>query len=218
LGLVAEQDLLRTRQRVVSEETAGYIRENMELVQSVGSRSDLLQLACQHVEMGMGGLVCEFGVWQGLSITQIARQLHGHSVFGFDSFQGLPEAWRNQFDKGRFAMRSLPCVPKNVILIKGWFDETLPGFLAKHPQPIMLLHIDSDLYSSAKTVLTLCAGRLCPGPVIVFDEYFNYPGWQKGEFKAFQEFVTDSGFSYRYLGYNHFHEQVAVVLTEKIHH
>ena len=29
--------------------------------------------------------------------------------------------------------------------------------------------------------------------MIVFDEYFNYPGWRGHEFKAFQEFVAETG-------------------------
>jgi hypothetical protein len=31
--------------------------------------------------------------------------------------------------------------------------------------------------------------RLASGSVIVFDEYFNYPGWKVHEFKAFQDDV-----------------------------
>jgi hypothetical protein len=43
--------------------------------------------------------------------------------------------------------------------------------------------------------------------VIVFDEYFNYPFWREGEFKAFQEFIQARNCRYRYLGYAH--KQVA---------
>jgi len=50
--------------------------------------------------------------------------------------------------------------------------------------------------------------------VIVFNEYFNYPGWQEGEYKAFQEFISDTGLSYEYIGYNHLHEQVAVKIVD----
>jgi hypothetical protein len=52
--------------------------------------------------------------------------------------------------------------------------------------------------------------RIKSGTVIVFDEYFNYPGWQGGAFKAFKEFIAYSGLSYEYLTYNRLHEQVAV--------
>jgi len=43
------------------------------------------------------GLFMEFGVWHGHSIRQIARAMEKHgviqSVYGFDSFLGLPESW-----------------------------------------------------------------------------------------------------------------------------
>ena len=52
-----------------------------------------------------------------------------------------------------------------------------------------------------------------PGTVIVFDEYFNYSGWEEGEFRAFQEFVAARKLSYEYLTYNREHQQVAVRIT-----
>jgi len=45
------------------------------------------------------------------------------------------------------------------------------------------------------------ADRIVPGTIILFDEYFNYPNWERHEFKAFQEFVTDRAASYPYLGF-----------------
>jgi len=64
-------------------------------------------------------------------------------------------------------------------------------------------------------VLDQLAPRLGPGAVIVFDEYFNYPNWERHEFKAFQEFIRDSGFSYRYLGFAQKNGHVAVKLGDK---
>jgi hypothetical protein len=57
--------------------------------------------------------------------------------------------------------------------------------------------------------------RIHAGTVIVFDEYFNYPGWQNHEHKAFLEFLDASGHGCRYIAYNKLGEQVAVVITEK---
>jgi hypothetical protein len=37
--------------------------------------------------------------------------------------------------------------------------------------------------------------------VILFDEYFNYPNWEKHEFKAFQELVSERRMKYSYLAY-----------------
>ena len=132
-------------------------------------------------------------------------------MFGFDSFEGLPEDWRPGFPKARFSLAgAAPDVLENVELVKGRFAQTLPAFLAHHPERFAFVHVDCDLYSSTKTVLELAAARVGAGTVIVFDEYFNFPGWEQHEFKAFQEFVRATGARYEYLAYNSRDEQVAV--------
>lgn len=107
----------------------------------------------------------------------------------------------------------LPRVVQNVRLIKGWFDKTLPEFLTTHPEKVVFLHIDCDLYSSTHTIFTCLAPRIKEGTVIVFDEYFNYPGWREGEFKAFSEFIAHEGLKFEYLNYNRKGEQVSVKIT-----
>jgi hypothetical protein len=42
---------------------------------------------------------------------------------------------------------------------------------------------------------------LQPGTVLVFDEYFNYPGWERHEFKAWREFAAAHGVDYEYVAY-----------------
>ena len=41
-------------------------------------------------------------------------------------------------------------------------------------------------------------------------KFFNYPGWQQGEYKALNEFMSKTGQSLGYIGYTRYHEQVAV--------
>jgi predicted O-methyltransferase YrrM len=102
-------------------------------------------------------------------------------------------------------------VRDNVELIVGWFDKTLPTFAESHKtESLALLHVDCDLYSSTKTIFALLAGHVVPGTVIVFDEYFNYPGWPLHEYKAFQEFVSLRKIKYEYIGLVPSHQQVAV--------
>jgi hypothetical protein len=72
------------------------------------------------------------------------------------------------------------------------------------------LHIDSDLYSSAKTIFKNLGHLIKSGTIIVFDEYFNYPGWERNEYKAFSEFIDENKKRYEYLGYVGIHSQVAV--------
>lgn len=157
-----------------------------------------------------GGLFLEFGVYSGKTINTIAEAVPDQLVYGFDSFEGLPEVWRTGYEKGTFQTDTLPEIKKNVVLVKGWFDEKLPAFLKKHLEPCAFIHIDCDLYSSTKTVLSLLKDRIVEGTVIVFDEYFNYPGWQEGEYRAFQEFIEENHLNYEYLAYVEIMEQVAV--------
>jgi len=96
------------------------------------------------------------------------------------------------------------------VLHKGWYEHTLPRFVEANQSHVAFLHVDCDLYSSTKTIFEHLGGRIRPGSVIVFDEYFNYPDWQNGEFKAFQEFLAEKRLNYRYVGYVTNNEQVAV--------
>jgi hypothetical protein len=151
------------------------------------------------------GLVLEFGVFDGSSIRQIAALSRG-IVHGFDSFQGLPrgdgiEVWERHVAKATFDRSGqLPEVPENVRLYAGLFEDTLPAFLDEESAPVAFVHVDCDIYSSSKVVLELLAERIVAGTIIVFDDFFNYPGWQFGEYKAFEEFVRAHGVRYTILG------------------
>jgi hypothetical protein len=156
------------------------------------------------------GLVLEFGVATGRTLNQFAKWLPNNTVYGFDGFQGLPEDWTSRMRKGFFARRTLPRVRKNCELVVGWFDQTLPTWVEQHREPIALLHVDCDLYSSTVTILNKLKNQLVPGSVIVFDEYMNYPGWQLDEFKAWQEHCKAYGLKYEYIGRVSRHQKVAV--------
>jgi hypothetical protein len=204
------RNLARARQRRALEDTAGFIDAYLASVRSFASPQALLQHALSLVPAGERGLVCEFGVYKGASLRLIGEALPQRTIFGFDSFEGLPEDWFEGFQRGTFKVDRLPQVPANVVLVKGWFSETLGPFLDDHPADATFLHVDCDLYSSAKCVLDAFASRIRPGTIIVFDEYFNYVGWREGEFKAFAEFVERTHRRFEYIGYSRSREQVAV--------
>ncbi len=173
--------------------------------------SHALLVAAMQARTLQNGLILEFGVFSGRTINLLASVESG-PIFGFDSFEGLPEAWRPDFPAGAFRLQTLPAVAPNVELLVGWFEASLPGFLAAHPGPVSFLHVDCDLYSSTKTVLHYLRGRIVPGTIIVFDEYFNYVGWRNHEFKAFAEFIAETGLAFRFIGAVPTHQQVGVVI------
>merc|ERR1712087_704292 len=72
--------------------------------------------------------------------------------------------------------------------------ESLPPFLASHSGPVSFIHVDSDLYSSAISVLQLLTPRIQPGAVLVFDELINYPGFREGEMRALYEWLESPKF------------------------
>jgi tetratricopeptide (TPR) repeat protein len=172
-----------------------------------GSSFDVLAHAMKNVSTD--GLFLEFGVRFGTSIRFLAS-LTGNQFHGFDSFEGIPEDWGHE-QKGKYSTYGkLPSVPTNVSLHTGWFSDTLPGFLKTNKGNVAFANIDSDLYSSAKDILESVGPRIQSGTILVFDEYINYPTWRDDEFKAFQEYVSETGTKYEYLAFGPFSKQAVV--------
>ena len=192
-------------------DSARFIEEHIPLSKNF-TPSELrqrgLELAPKH------GLVLEFGVWKGLWINRIATMAGERLVYGFDSFEGLPEPWC-VYEPGYLKVDSLPAVRANVQLVKGWFHDTLPKFLAEHPEPVAFVHVDCDLYSSTKTVLDHLRPRLQRGTVLILDDFFMTPGWQRDEFRAWFDFVAaHPEITWEYIGYQRHYGSVGVRITE----
>lgn len=139
------------------------------------------------------GLALEFGVCNGNSLRQIVAAMpRGSRVIGFDSFDGLPENWREGFPAGMF--RTTPPEVPGAELVVGLYADTLPNWAPDEDDaPIRLVHIDCDLYSSTRDVLQHLGSHLEPGCLIVFDEFHGYPGHEDHEAKAWAEWVEENG-------------------------
>lgn len=167
----------------------------------------------------------EFGVFSGKTINYIS-QFTNKKVYGFDSFLGLPEDWRSGFNKGTFNMNgNLPKVNDNVTLISGWFEDTLEIFTKYKTEKVSFIHIDCDIYSSAKYVLNTLKNSMNKNCIILFDELVNYPGYdgETGELKALYEFIEENNIKYEWVGMNgkiemfnpsYENEQVAIKILE----
>ncbi|WP_439373445.1 class I SAM-dependent methyltransferase [Bradyrhizobium sp. DASA03120] len=156
------------------------------------------------------GVALEFGVYGGYTISTMAERFPERQFYGFDSFNGLPERWNGylpmDFDRGGKA----PDVPENVELIVGLFDETIPVF-ARRELPVAFIHVDCDIYSSTRSIFTGLKSQIRPGCVIVFDEYFNYVGFEKHERLAFDEFIRETNYGVNWISYSG--QQAACLLT-----
>lgn len=157
------------------------------------------------------GLFLEFGVASGRSIRTFydvintETSITNKTLYGFDWFKGLPEAWDTLCAKGAFACDApaellfLNTNNNTIRFENGLFADTLPTFTEQHPEPCWLVHIDCDIYSSTKTIFEWIGPRIVPGTVLVFDEFFQYPTYRDHEFKAFDEFIAETGYDYEYL-------------------
>lgn len=190
--------ILEQRMRLATVEAAEFIAKEIPDLAGLETQFDVLKYCLSQVTVE--GLFLEFGVFSGTTINFIADNTP-NIVHGFDSFEGLPDPWGFLPAGAYTAGGNMPIVRDNVKLYKGWFDDTLPKFLKDTPGNIAFLHIDSDLYSSAKTVLWALKDRIVPGTIIVFDEYINHPYWRDHEYKAFMEFIAEFGFDFDYISY-----------------
>lgn len=207
-----------TAVRLASEETARYVQANMRTVPNFACDYDLHEWVVDTQlgqEIAHHAVVMEFGVATGRTLNHFARLMPHRYIHGFDSFNGLPEDWTSRMPQGFFKRSALPRVAWNSYLYVGWFNETIPQWKLKYVDtPILLLHIDCDLYFSTRTVLTELRKNIVPGTVIIFDEYMNYPGWQQDEYRAWQEFVAENKVKYEYIGRVSRHQQVAVRVVQ----
>jgi hypothetical protein len=158
------------------------------------NREDLFDLVGREVG-NRDVLYLEFGVYEGKStrywskmLTHPASKLHG-----FDSFEGLPEAWTDDMSRGHFSTDgAIPVIDDpRVRFFKGWFDQTLAAYEVPGHE-VLVLNCDADLYSSTMCVFEHMSPYIVPGTYLYFDE-FNDP---KNELRAFMEFRSKSSLKF----------------------
>jgi predicted O-methyltransferase YrrM len=162
-------------------------------------------LDCLHEVKNIDGDILEFGSYKGgtgilMGLFLKANNIQKH-IHLFDSFAGLPEPDKD-FDKGykegmfvsdydllsdKIHALGLQDI---ITLHKGWFKDTLPGFLKNHPQlKAAMLHVDCDLYTSTMDCFPDAFPILSDNGVVVLDD-FNDGG--KGEKKAIVENLNEA--------------------------
>ena len=159
--------------------------------------------------------ILEFGTSDGYSFTKILYATHylkmedRITVHAFDSFEGLPPAagasdidvvnestWVAGEYKGRYESLDRYCRSRfhNYRIHKGYFEHSLtPEVLAELQRDLpMLVWMDCDYYSSARTVWERVASYLPNGCVIYFDdlEAFNFGSRFTGEARLVHEINT----------------------------
>ena len=156
----------------------------------------------------ISGDYAEFGCGQRsltLAFRESRRVGLNCKLWGFDSFEGLPER-EGLFDEHP---KWVPGTMKEPIerlhqharwyglkpgtdyeLVQGFYKETLRRKAL--PQDLCLAYLDCDLHSSATDVLEFLQPRLKNGMIIAFDDYFCYSVEQmSGERRASLEMFTE---------------------------
>ena len=156
----------------------------------------------------------EFGVSHGNSLLYVYQTLQEFKLeevrlFGFDSFEGLPEeaafddegTWKtgDYYAKEKNVRKYLSKEGVNwekVKLTKGWFKDTLtPGFIKDNNiTKASVIMIDCDMYCSAKEALDFCVPLIKDKTIIFFDDWnsANLADRNLGEKKAFEEFLNEN--------------------------
>lgn len=162
--------------------------------------------------------VYEFGVYLGRSMRALALAFNAsatplRTMWGFDSFSGLPEespgTVRSQKSKGEWQSGDFSVAEvlgshsyrevkqklldyiadPRVQLVRGFYNESLTPELAQRTKPALYVDIDCDLYVSTKQALDWLFryDKVVPGTVIYFDDMKT--GGRGGELQAHLEIV-----------------------------
>jgi len=172
--------------------------------------SQTYDLVAEIINNNLRGDIVECGVAQGgcsalMALKAFENNRKDRKIWLFDSFEGLPEPSDRDFkngNKGDF-IRPLDkgsCLgtieqveelfskmridKNNIMMIKGWFENTLPEYKAKIGK-ISLLRIDADWYESTKHCLENLYGSVIAEGFVVIDDY----GTCFGAKKALDEFL-----------------------------
>ena len=159
------------------------------------------------------GDIYQFGVYSGMSINNILQKYNEFniptSVWGFDSFCGLPEETKEsviypEWKTGEFSSCDLletkstqeaanlikEFIQKehsnHIEMIVGFYEDSLKTAYNSNMKPASWLDIDVDLYSSTIEAMEFMISNnlIIPGTLIYFDDY---KGTEFGEGRALKE-------------------------------
>ena len=162
------------------------------------------------------GAFVECGVWKGGCSAVMAfvaeKAKSNRKVWLFDSFEGLPEPtkedgnmakdYANNKAGGKLKtinecvssledvkevfFKILKINPQNIVIKKGWFQNTLP--VAKNEiGPISILRLDGDWYDSTKCCLDNLYDNVIISGYIIIDDYGHWEGTRR----ALDEFLKE---------------------------
>jgi O-methyltransferase len=121
------------------------------------------------------GAVAECGVFEGGSLLALAKTLPHKTIYGFDTFKGLPaNHWLDGEPLPGGMACSLEQVQRNVRRAAN--IKLVPGILPESVLPYTderwaLVYLDLDYYASTRDCIAFFRQRMTLGGLIVFDDY-----------------------------------------------
>ena len=138
----------------------------------------------------------ETGVWRGGACALMrgilkARGVTDRKVYVADSFEGLPppdperytaDAGSKLHSRKRLAItqetveatfRAYDLLDDQVVFVKGWFKDTLPGVPAER---FALVRLDGDMYESTIQAIEALYPKLSAGGILIVDDYGGIKG------------------------------------------
>ena len=143
------------------------------------------------------GLLVQVGkAWKGGNVRILSRRFPDRTVFCFD----------NDFDGFN--------APENVKTTKGTVTETLSAFAEKRKgQSVALVHCASAV---GATLVTLDRSKMLQeGTVVVFEQAFDCPDWERGALKEFYDFLKATAWKVQWLAKQPKESSAACCLTSK---
>ena len=172
--------------------------------------------------INLPGSIVECGIFKGNSFFRLAhfRDLlesrYSRKLIGFDMFGKFPEtdfekdkkyldAFTDSAGENSIELDEINKIMQykkieNYEFVKGDINKTIPEYCKDNEHlKIALLHIDTDVYEPAVTILENMYDRVVRGGVIMFDDYSTFPG----ETKAVDEFFADKDLEVKKLSMSH---------------
>ena len=200
LGAILPESVLHSLQMILNYMKLGRWNRAQGFVYPIRfpHRSQVFNIVAEKIK-DKRVLYLEFGVYQGSSMRWWSEALKNPAsiLHGFDSFEGLPEAFDDaggKYARGWFSTDGqVPQIDDpRVTFFKGWFDRTLPGYTLPDHE-VLVINIDADLYSSTIFVLNALRPHFKKGTYLYMDD-MSRPDHEP---RAMEEFMRETGLKFR---------------------
>jgi len=179
--------------------------------------SNVYNLAKEIEEKKIVGSFVECGTWKGgcSAIMGAIANRYGtqRKTWYLDSFEGMPEPSEkdgsdtdeiagdvllaSQKDVEELVFDKLKLPRENNIIVKGWFENTIPQIKDKIGS-IAILRMDADWYEATKFCLEQLYDKVVQGGYVIFDDYGRWQGCKQAVDEFFK--ARDNHPRFQYIG------------------